>query len=66
MYIDIFYKINSLKIRAFVGLVILFWVLKKGHVEINEIWSTGNLHHLAYIIKPMLLPLCQGTDKIAN
>ena len=44
---------SILEIKAYIGLLLLFGVLKKRHVDIQEIWSPGNLHHFDYATSAM-------------
>lgn len=49
----IFKPVNSIEIRGFIGLLLLFGVTKKNDIEVNEIWASDSLHHLGYATSAM-------------
>lgn len=37
--------LTEIELRAYIGLLLLFGMTKKGDVEVNEIWVTDSIHH---------------------
>lgn len=40
-----FIEITITEFKCFIGLILLFGILKKNKVEINEIWSPNSVQH---------------------
>jgi len=44
---------NETEIRALIGLLLLFGVTKKNHVDNNEIWQDKSVHHMDHATSTM-------------